>query len=134
MTVRPSPPPLRPLPRLHQPQDRAWIYDAGDWEIRSHAVNDVAHTWLRRRGALHLQVWHRQAQISIISPSPLTAGMWEVFDGSQRARARCMGGITHYLHDRSAPLPPCPGAVQHFLAGFVWAQMIGLVPSESCGH
>lgn len=70
-TVSPPPP--------HDPTERVLLDQVGDWEVRAFATSDPKHDYFVRRGFLHLQLWHPQASISVLTPSRLTLGRYEIF-------------------------------------------------------
>jgi hypothetical protein len=63
---------------LHDPDDREAVGILGPWEIRRHADHDLRLYWLARHRGLHVQLWHGPSATSVISPSALTRGRWEV--------------------------------------------------------
>jgi hypothetical protein len=70
----------RPLPAPHDPDERVVIAYATDWEVRQFARDDTRFEYFARRGFLHLQLWHPALGISILTPSRLTRGAFDVRD------------------------------------------------------
>lgn len=66
-------------PSPHDPDERVLRDRVGDWEVRAFATTDPKHDYFVRRGFLHLQLWHPQAGISVLTPSRLTLGRYEIF-------------------------------------------------------
>ena len=63
----------------------AWV---GAWEVRQFAQGDARLIYFRPRGFHHLQLWHPVERISILTPSRLTAGRFEMWpEGGERLSA-----------------------------------------------
>lgn len=75
-------------PRPHDPREREVVGRAGAWEVRQFAAGDAKLAYFTVRGFLHLQLWHPQAQISILTPSRLTAGHFEAWLADTRIAVR----------------------------------------------
>jgi hypothetical protein len=71
--TRPLPPPP------HDPAERTLLAEMDGWEVRDFAPDDPRHAYFAHRGFSHLQLWHPEAGISLLTPSRLTAGSYEVF-------------------------------------------------------
>jgi hypothetical protein len=77
-----------PLPP-HDPRERELVACAGAWQVMQFGVADARLAYFTPRGFLHLQLWHPTAKVSVLTPSRLTAGTFEVwFAGGERFRAR----------------------------------------------
>lgn len=70
--------PLMPPPP-HDPNERVWLAELGTWQLRGHAPGGRFQRWLQAHGMGHLQLWHPERRISILTPSRLTLGRWELF-------------------------------------------------------
>lgn len=66
-------------PPAHDPRQRVVVAEAGEWQIRGFAHDDPKFDYFARRGFLHLQLWHPRARISVLTPSRLTGGLFEVY-------------------------------------------------------
>lgn len=84
---------------LHALVDRIVIAKLGEWEVRRHDEGERPHSYFARRGFLHLQLWQPALGISILTPSGLTNGRFEIWrDGLRISQAdwhgvvRCLGG------------------------------------------
>lgn len=64
-------------PAPHDPRERELAMLAEGWEVRVFA--DRKFQYFVTRGFLHVQLWHPEARISILSPSRLTSGFYEMF-------------------------------------------------------
>lgn len=51
----------------------------GAWEIRVFSPSGTFHRYFRAHGMLHVQLWHPEAGVSLLTPSALTADQYEVF-------------------------------------------------------
>jgi hypothetical protein len=75
----------QPLPSPHDPWERCALAWVGEWDVRQFSTADPKLDYFRRRGFLHLQLWHPGARISILTPSRLTAGNFEAWaQGGER--------------------------------------------------
>lgn len=70
-------------PRPHDPRDREVVAHAGAWEVRQFDRADRKHAYFAPRGFLHLQLWHPVACVSVLTPSRLTGGNYELWDGDR---------------------------------------------------
>lgn len=68
---RPPPPPP------HDPRERDLAFVLRDWEIR--LFTGRKFQYFVERGFWHLQLWHPGTNVSILTPSRLTCGHYEVF-------------------------------------------------------
>ena len=109
------------LPVEHWPDRRALVYTHEGWECRSHARNDINYADMAARGQLHLQLWHPHARVSILTPSLLTDGEFEVCVLSEVMRASCYTELDEILMTVADVAPPCPGFVQYLQTWLVWA-------------
>ncbi len=77
-------------PPPHDPREREVVSMVGEWEVRQFAATDVKLAYFTSRGFLHMQLWHPVHRISILTPSRLTGGRFEVWSagGDRVAVAR----------------------------------------------
>ena len=75
-------------PPLHDPCERILVESLGEWQIRIFRPSGDFHRYFAAKGILHVQLWHPEARVSLLTPSPLTAGRYEVypFAGWKHAR------------------------------------------------
>lgn len=66
-------------PAPHDPRERIVGARVNGWEVRVFAPTDARRAYLAARGFGHLQLWHPEARVSILTPSRLTGGHFEVF-------------------------------------------------------
>lgn len=66
-------------PPPHDPNERIVLSRVGDWEIRAFAPGGAKHEYFVRRGFLHLQLWNPERRVSVLTPSRLTLGRYEIF-------------------------------------------------------
>jgi hypothetical protein len=120
--------PLRSLiapPFPHDPRDRCWIYETRGWHVRMLAINDPRRRACIARGLLHLQLWNPEKEISILTPSKMTNGSFEVWKDGQRARLCGYKHLMQFVADEYGVALPCYGVVQHFENLFVHAAYLG---------
>ena len=60
----------------HDPTERSLVLELGPWEVRTFAGRFLAY--FAPRGLLHIQYWHAEKGISVLSPSRLTRARYEV--------------------------------------------------------
>lgn len=77
--MHPSATPLDWPPPLHDPRERALVALVDGWEVRVFPPCDRKFHYFVTRGFLHAQLWHRGACVSVLTPSRLTNGLFEVF-------------------------------------------------------
>ncbi len=76
-----------PPPPPHDPTERHLVMMCGEWEVRVFGANEMHY--FRTRGLWHLQLWHPRAQVSVLSASRLTLGLYECFPfAGWKGRAR----------------------------------------------
>lgn len=82
MTPWPPPP--------HDPRERVVLAAAEGWELRDFAPEDARAAYFAAHGFAHLQLWHPARGVSILTPSRLTGGRYELypFAGWKRAARR----------------------------------------------
>jgi hypothetical protein len=91
------------LPPLHVPSDRELLARVGPWEVRRHAVADERFAYFASRALLHLQLWHPEQRISVLTPSRLTGGRFELARGARRASVANWAGVVAQLPDHDLP-------------------------------
>ena len=64
-------------PAPHDPRERELAMLADGWEVR--VFGGRKFQYFVGRGFLHVQLWHPEERISILTPSRLTCGFYEVF-------------------------------------------------------
>lgn len=70
---------VSPRPALsHAVTERAVVGRCGGWEVRRHPLGEPAVAAYVRDGYLHLQLWCGRSGISILTPSRLTAGLFDL--------------------------------------------------------
>lgn len=88
---------------LHATGERVPIAQLGDWEVRRHDEHGPHHHYFTTRGMLHLQLWHPRAQISILTPSILTGGRFDIWRDGIRIAVSTWADVAYHLIDE--PLP-----------------------------
>lgn len=94
-------------PPPHDPLERVVVAMTDAWEIRQFAEGDPRLAYFTPRAFRHIQLWHPDAQVSILTPSKLTAGAFEAWTPTLRF-------ATHHWEDVVCTLPHVilPGAAQ----------------------
>jgi hypothetical protein len=49
------------------------------WDVRDFAHQDLRRAYLSASGFAHLQLWHPEARVSVLTPSRLTGDRFEAF-------------------------------------------------------
>ena len=113
---------------LHDPWQRGVMGEFRHWQVRVFAWNDPTHGYLVAHGLLHLQLWCSKHQISVLTPSKLTAGLYEVQTSERTYRLSSFGQLAIFLESEFDLYPPCPRWLNNLTAWMVWAPSIGAVP------
>lgn len=93
-------------PPPHDPRERELLFLVEGWEVR--AFSGSKCDFLFSYGFGHVQLWHAAARVSILTPSRLTYGRYEVFpvEGCPR-RAEDYDGLAALVADTAGAA--CPG-------------------------
>lgn len=92
------------LPPPHDPGERTPVAWVGLWEVRQFPDGDARLRYFRPRGFHHLQLWHPSARISILTPSRLTAGLFELWpEGGERSRLSTWREVADRLTGTAVP-------------------------------
>jgi hypothetical protein len=101
-----EPAPLPPSP--HDPREREVVSTVGTWQIRQFPASDAKLAYFTGRGFLHVQLWHPEHRVSVLTPSRLTGGRFEVWAaGADRVSVSRWAAIGEAL-----PGVAVPGAVE----------------------
>src|SRR5688500_11007904 len=65
-----------PMPPPHDPEERELAQTIDAWEVRVFA--DAKFGFFVQRGLWHVQLWHPYARVSVLTPSRLTGGAYEI--------------------------------------------------------
>ncbi len=71
--------PAAPPPPPHDPRERTAVATILGWEIRIFPEDERKAEYFAPRGFLHAQLWHPAARVSVLTPSLLTGGLFEMF-------------------------------------------------------
>ena len=112
---------------LHDPYERVCVHEERGWELRAFARNDPRFGWLASRGLLHLQLWHAERQVSILTPSYVSEGAFLIDAPGLQTRIGCYSGVRGFLYDTFELVPLCYPKLYHFETWFVRAAEIGVV-------
>ncbi len=81
-------------PRPHDPRDRIVLGTYGPWEVCGFEPGGRFDTYFAERGMKHLQFWLPEAGFSLLTPSRLTGGRFEVFPfAGWKHASTCYGGL-----------------------------------------
>ena len=69
---------LYDLSQRHNHKLRALVFWLGEWEVLMYRPCSDIHRLLVVNGMFHLQLWHPDSQTSIITPTTLTDGKFEI--------------------------------------------------------
>jgi hypothetical protein len=125
---------VRPLavpPPPHDPGERVVVDLAGDWQVRVFAPQDRKRAYFIRRGMWHAQLWHPGAGVSLLTPSMLTDGCFEVFPfRAQKARAETYEAAARAIRKHHGVDAPEPSVARRIQRWFVDGEVRRVV---SCG-
>ena len=68
-----------PIPLVHDPRRRSLVETRRHWQIRVFARGEETFRTLAQQGALNVQFWSRALATSILTPSVMTDGAFEVW-------------------------------------------------------
>jgi hypothetical protein len=88
---------------LHGVGERVAFAQLGAWQVKRHAESAEPHAYFASRGFLHLQLWHPEAQVSILTPSRFTHGRFEIWRDWARIAVRDWGDVIRRLSDLALP-------------------------------
>ena len=92
----------------HDPRERETIDNTGDWLVLQFPTTDQKLEYFTRFGFLHLQLWHPVAEISVLTPSRLTDGCYEVSPYAKgRFRDARRWVVAHVLQLHQLTFPSC---------------------------
>jgi hypothetical protein len=103
----PTPPPP------HDPRERVRVAVWNGWEVRQFATDDPRRAHLANRGMCHVQLWHPDAGVSVLTPSRLTGDQLEIFPIAGWKRAASDTHVAAALVRYAFQLPlPGPARLQ----------------------
>ena len=107
-------------PPPHDPRERVVLTRADDWQVRSFLLTDPKFEYFAPRGLWHLQLWHPEAGISILTPSGLTLDRYEVFPiGEWKWRVKSHEELVSLLDGVHGVQPPSAGTLHNLESFFV---------------
>ncbi len=109
----------------HDPMERACVYRHRGWEIRTFAWNSQKHRFFAGQGMLHLQLWAPIADVSILTPSRLTDGMYDLWVSGRRIRLGCFRGVSAMTLKNAGVRPPSRRVICQYESALVHAASIG---------
>jgi len=95
-------------PSPHDPRDRETLDVVGDWLVLQFPATDQKLEYFARFSFLHLQLWHPVAEVSVLTPSRLTLGCYELHPhagNTFRDARRCV--ISSILGLQQLTFPSC---------------------------
>ena len=92
----------------------------------SYPRNDLRHNEAARAGELHLQLWHYGTRTSILAPSRLTNGCYEVWNERFHLRFGEYCCLTSAIHNELGIQLPSPAWMDQYMCWFVWASSVGV--------
>ena len=88
---------------LHAPAQRVAIAQLGAWQVRRYDRSGERYRYFVTRGMLHLQLWNSAARISVLTPSMLTGGRFEIWRDGMRIAVRTWAEVAEHLADEAPP-------------------------------
>jgi hypothetical protein len=101
------------FPAPHDPSERALLHAQYGWQIRTYPWNSPQHLVYKTKGMLNLQLWYPKVRLSVLTPSRLTDGQYEIRMGDEVVRVRRSLEVAELLHDWAGVRLPCSRIV-HF--------------------
>ena len=119
-------------PAPHNPKDRVFVHTHNGWEFRAFARNDHNHSHRASRGELHVQLWHPTSRISVLTPSMMTKGQYDVWLSSGQYRVSCLHQLSTLTRSKAGIVPPCKRVISHFQTWLVWGPSICATYRAEC--
>ncbi|GJL50276.1 MAG: hypothetical protein NPIRA01_15030 [Nitrospirales bacterium] len=66
-------------PPPHDPRDRTRVGRIDGWEVRMFSQHDTQRKYFVHKAFTHLQLWHPNWKVSVLTPSHLTGNFYELF-------------------------------------------------------
>jgi hypothetical protein len=122
-------------PPPHDPRERVVLCPADHWQVRAFLFNDPRFQYLAPRGLWHIQLWHPGAGVSVLTPSALTGGRYEIFP-IQKWKRRAESyeellGLLQVFHDIT---PPSAGMLHALESLFVRGPVELFLESDPLSH
>ena len=109
-------------PPPHDPRERTAVASIDGWEIRIFPEGDRKAEYFAPRGFLHAQLWHPVARVSVLTPSRLTGGLFELFPYQGWKAPVCEPSLLRALVVETHGLPfPCPKRLAAIIEWYVRA-------------
>lgn len=86
-----------PPPRPHDPAERELVGQIGPWQVRRFPLSSAKLEYCARRGFLHLQLWHPEAGVSVLTPSRLTGDQFDVAGNGTRVVVPAPAALSQVL-------------------------------------
>jgi hypothetical protein len=117
----------RPPPPPHDPAERVLITRLDGWQVRDFGYDDVRLAYFATRGFSHFQLWHPAQRVSVLTPSRLTDGRYEVFPvAGWKRRAPSWSALAALLRAHHHVEPPGEASLRVLER---WFQRIPDLPS-----
>ena len=118
----------------HDPWERAAVHARYGWEIRTYPWNSRLHRVASDNGTLHLQIWYPAVGLSILTPSRLTGGKYEVQMADERVRMCCAATMAEIVYDWAGVRLPCSRVVSFYYDRMVLLPYFGRTTASSSGE
>jgi hypothetical protein len=94
---------------LHDPRERVCVARLDDgWQLRQFAEDDPRRSYCATRGFMHVQLFHEERGVSVLTPSRLTRGHYQLASDGERYEARTWRTISEALAGLSLMSPSAP--------------------------
>jgi hypothetical protein len=99
-------------PPPHDPEERTLLTRCDGWEVRVFGETDFRHAYFARKSMLHLQLWHPERRVSVLTPSRLTADRWELYsEQTHKLRLRKRAMLVRVLAEQHGLRLPNPSTL-----------------------
>ena len=92
-------------PRPHDPTEREVVSYLGDWQVRQFPESDSKLAYFTGRGFLHVQLWHPGRGVSVLTPSRLTGGRFDVWTDDGRMSLPHWNAVRQAIAEVATPGP-----------------------------
>lgn len=117
----------------HDHRRRVVMFWLGEWEVLMHPPCSELHRLLVVNGMFHMQLWHPESRTSILTPSAITEGLFEINSlfGSEYA-SHAYSELLPILHAAKLVHAPHPERVRDVFFGlfseFAWCLPNAVAP------
>ena len=118
--------PFIPVCRRHLPRTRVVLHEQGGWQVLIAPRNRPEHTHQAASGALFLQLWNPDEQLSILVPSAETDFAYELLPSNGHpVRMDSYHQLVRFIHEQLALRALPPSLITDLYTRYILAALVG---------